>query len=293
MKPKIFIGSSVEGKPIADLIQANFTHDAYPTVWDQMVFPPSSYPLDSLLKAIAAHDFGILVLSPDDVSKIRGITAVVPRGNVLFEAALFMGKHGRDRCFLVQPRDHPAFSLPTDLEGLIPATYDEKHYKVNPSAALGTACTNIRSGIKNSASFNRTVIVVPKLELEDPATSSLNYPKKLTFSVTNSTTSTVLLTSRDFEMGSRLNGHLDRSSGVKNEFRVEFFAYKNSSGTDIYQPETLLKPGASARAWLALDSTTDDRAARDALAETEVGIWRLACHWLAEPMELREYELLF
>jgi predicted nucleotide-binding protein len=107
MKPRIFIGSSVEGKPIADAIQANFTYDAYPTVWDQMIFLPSSYPLDSLLNAIAENDFGILVLSPDDVLKIKGATEVVPRGNVLFEAALFIGKHGRDRCFLVQPRGHP------------------------------------------------------------------------------------------------------------------------------------------------------------------------------------------
>ena len=149
---------------------------------------PRAYPLDSLLKAVVDHDFGILVLSPDDVSRIRGATAVVPRGNVVFEAALFMGKHGRDRCFLVQPRDHPAFARPTDLEGIIAATYDEKHYRVNPSAALGPACTQIRNAIKNSASFNRTVTVVPKLELADPATSSFTYPKKLAFGITNSST---------------------------------------------------------------------------------------------------------
>ena len=54
-----------------------------------MVFLPSSYPLDALLKSVSEHDFGILVLSPDDVSKIRGTTAVVPRGNVLFEKRRF------------------------------------------------------------------------------------------------------------------------------------------------------------------------------------------------------------
>src|SRR5438093_7733382 len=104
----------------------------------------------------------ILVLSPDDVLRIRGATAVVPRGNVLFEAALFMGKHGRDRCFLVQPRAHPAFTLPTDLAGIIPATYDETHYRRDPPAALGAACANIRRAIRSSASFNRAVKVVPK-----------------------------------------------------------------------------------------------------------------------------------
>jgi predicted nucleotide-binding protein len=52
-------------------------------------------------KPVVENDFGILVFSPDDVSTIRGTTAVVPRGNVIFEAALFIGKHGRDRCFIV------------------------------------------------------------------------------------------------------------------------------------------------------------------------------------------------
>src|SRR5438552_5938709 len=122
MKPRIFSGSYIEGKDITSAIQDNFAHDAYPTVWDQNIFLPSSFSLESLLKAVVEHDFGILVFSPDDVSKIRGTTAVVPRGNVLFEAALFIGKHGRDRCFIVQPRNHPAFNRPTDLAGLISAT---------------------------------------------------------------------------------------------------------------------------------------------------------------------------
>ena len=291
MKPRIFIGSSVEGKPVAEAIQANFTRYAYATVWDQMVFPPSSYPLDSLLKAVADNDFGILVLSPDDVSKIRGATVVVPRGNVLFEAALFMGKHGRDRCFLVQPRDQPAFTLPTDLAGIIPATYDERHYHRNPQAALGAACTDIRNAISNSTSFNRAVKVVPKLQLADAARTTLTYLKKLVFRVTNSSTATVLLTSCDFEMGSRLKGHPDRSTDGVNAFKVEFLAYRESSGKDIYQTDALLKPGMSVTAWLALDSATDNAVARDAFAKKEIGIWRFTGHWLAEPMELREYEL--
>jgi hypothetical protein len=265
MKPRIFIGSSVEGKPIADAIQSNFTYEAYPTVWDQNILWPSSYTVDALLKAVASHDFGILVLSPDDVSRIRDASVVVPRGNVLFEAALFMGRHGRDRCFLVQPRNHPAFSRPTDLDGIIPATYDEKHYGENPQAALGAACNEIRTAMRNSASFNRRVIVVPKLELRDPATSKLTYPKKLSLEISNSETSPVVVTSRYFQMTGPMKGHADRSSGAKNKFKVAFLVYTDKSGKDIYQRECLLRPGASVRAWLALDSGIDDAAARNAL----------------------------
>lgn len=290
MKPRIFIGSSLEGKPIADAIQANFTYEAYPTVWDQMIFQPSSYPLDSLLNAVAENDFGILVLSPDDVLKIRGATTVVPRGNVLFEAALFMGKHGRDRCFLVQPRNHLAFTLPTDLDGIVPATYDEDMCRNNPFAALGPACTQIRNAIKRSASFNRAVNIAAKLQLADPSTSSLTYPKKLVFRVTNSSTSAVVITSLEFEMGARLKGHSDRAGGSPNCFKVEFLAYKNASGKDVYQAEILLKPGASVTAWLAMDNATDDAIAWDALSKSELGTWRYTCHWLTEPMELRKHE---
>jgi len=295
MKPRIFIGSSVEGKAIASAIQANFAHDAYPTVWDQNIFLPSSFSLESLLKAVVEHDFGILVFSPDDVSKIRGTTAVVPRGNVLFEAALFIGKHGRDRCFIVQPRNHPAFNRPTDLEGLIPATYDERHYQQNPKAALGPACNEIWDAIKNSASFNRTVRIVPKLQLEDPATSKLTYPKKLMFNVRISDfeTSPVVVTSRYFQMTGSLKGHEDRWTGSKNQFKVEFLMYTDSSGKDVYRRECLLRPGASVRAWLALDSATDDQAARDAFEARQLGTWRVTCHWLAEPMELQKYEFEF
>jgi hypothetical protein len=53
--------------------------------------------------------------------------------------------------------------------------------------------------MRSSASFNRTVAIVAKLELDDPSTSKLTYPKKLTFRVTNPTASVVLITSLAFE----------------------------------------------------------------------------------------------
>ena len=292
MKPRIFIGSSVEGKHIANAIQSNFAHDAYSTVWDQNIFLPSSYTLESLLKAVVEHDFGILVFSPDDVSRIRGKSTVVPRGNVVFEAALFIGKHGRDRCFIVQPRGRPAFERPTDLEGVIPATYDENHCLENPRAALGPACNDIWQAIKNSPSFNRRVTVVSKLQLDDPAASKLTFPKKLAFKVTNSETSPVVVTSRYFQMAQSLKGHANQAIGGKNKFKVEFLVYTDKSG-DIYHLECFLRPSASVRAWLALDNATDDQTARDAFEKTQVGTWRVACQWLAEPMELREYDIQF
>jgi len=147
--------------------------------------------------------------------------------------------------------------------------------------------------IKNSAFFNRRVTIVPKLQLADPASSKLTYPKKLVFEVTNSETSPVVVTSRYFQMTARLKGHADRSTGAKNKFKVEFLAYTDKSGKDVYQLECLLRPGASVRAWLALDNGTNDEAIREAFEGTQVGTWRVACHWLAESVELREYDFEF
>jgi hypothetical protein len=93
-------------------------------------------------------------------------------------------------------------------------------------------------------------------------------------------------------MAERLKGHADQSIGARNKFKVEFLVY-NDKGKDIYHLECLLRPTASIRAWLALDNAIDDQVARDALEKTQVGTWRVACQWLAEPMELREYDIQF
>src|SRR4029077_8557404 len=70
MKPRVFIASSVEGKRLAEAIQANLDHDAYCTVWSQRPFVTGT--IDSLLESVRTNDFGVFVLSPDDVTVLRG-----------------------------------------------------------------------------------------------------------------------------------------------------------------------------------------------------------------------------
>ena len=148
MKPKMFIGSSVESLDIAYAIQENLEHNVEITVWTQDVFDLTNYTLDSLLNALNEFDYALFVLTPDDIAKIRKNEQQIIRDNVIFELGLFIGRLGKERIFLVKPRGHEDFHLPTDLLGLTPAEFDPNRDDKNLNAALGPACNKIRKVVQ-------------------------------------------------------------------------------------------------------------------------------------------------
>lgn len=121
-KPRVFIGSSVEGLTIAEHIQLGLDHHAECELWSQGVLGLSGGTLDSLCKAAAEFDFAILILTADDLVQKRGVQGNSPRDNVLFELGLFMGALGRDRTFGVYRRDQRP-DLPSDLAGITLADF--------------------------------------------------------------------------------------------------------------------------------------------------------------------------
>jgi len=145
-RAKVFIGSSSEGLAIAEYLQAGLDPEVECTIWSQGVFGLSRGTLENLVTATGMYDYAVLVLTPDDLTTVRGKTQNSPRDNVLFELGLFMGALGRERTFIVHCRD-TQLELPSDLAGVSVATFGTRNDN-NFRAALGPICTTLKEAIK-------------------------------------------------------------------------------------------------------------------------------------------------
>lgn len=152
-KPRIFVGSSVEGLDVAYAAQEGLEYDLEVTVWPQGVFAPSRYAMDELEGEMAQSDYALFIFSPDDVAYIRDEAHRVARDNVILELGLFIGGLGRERCFIIVPDDGEAIHLPTDLLGITPITFKADRTDGNIVAALGPACNRIRRIAKRSGAL--------------------------------------------------------------------------------------------------------------------------------------------
>ena len=146
-KIRVFIVSSAEALEIARAIQTCLEHDPFTVViWTDGVFRASHYPIESLERELDQSDFAVAIAQPDDTTHSRGTAAGSPRDNVIFELGFFMGRLGRHRSLLLEPRGEEV-KLPSDLSGITTISY--KHDPHNWAAALGPACNRIRAIIKD------------------------------------------------------------------------------------------------------------------------------------------------
>lgn len=145
VKPKIFIGSSLEGKDIANAIHLNQQHYFECTVWDQDVFKLSDYALENLLEILEHVNFAIFVFSPDDISKVRDVKHSTARDNVIFELGLAISSLGRKNVFYIIPIDNK-IKIPTDLLGLTPGHYEIRSDN-NWVAATAAFCFKLKKQI--------------------------------------------------------------------------------------------------------------------------------------------------
>jgi CRP/FNR family transcriptional regulator, cyclic AMP receptor protein len=114
----LFIGSSSEGLDIVDAVHAIMVRrKIVPRPWTEGVFEASSTTIESLVMLTREADFAALILTADDVTVSRGRKKPSPRDNVVFELGLLMGALGRERVFILKPKNVD-IRIPTDLLGV-------------------------------------------------------------------------------------------------------------------------------------------------------------------------------
>jgi len=158
MKPALFVGSSSESLDVAYAVQKNLEDVAEVVVWTQGIFELTKSYLESLLEALEDTEFGLFIFGPDDVIRIRGMEMPAARDNVVFELGLFIGRLGRNRSFILMPRESADFHLPTDLLGISTATFQPPSRSDRLQAALGPACHDIRVAIRKHVALRNPAI---------------------------------------------------------------------------------------------------------------------------------------
>jgi hypothetical protein len=146
-RPSVFIGSSSEGLRIAQNVKAQLSSDSEITIWHEGVFGLNQGTLEGLLNALETFEFAILVLTPDDMVESRKKSIQSPRDNVLFECGLFLGRLGRERTFIVYDADKE-IKIPSDLAGVMLASFRGNRKDGNLLAAVEEACFKIRNAIE-------------------------------------------------------------------------------------------------------------------------------------------------
>jgi len=117
-------------------------------VWTDGVFRATSYTLQTLEDEVDRADFAIAIAHPDDVTTDERKTTEwpSPRDNVVFELGLFMGRLGRSRALLMEPRGEK-LKLPSDLAGVTTITYRFEEGR-DAASAMAPACNQLRKHMR-------------------------------------------------------------------------------------------------------------------------------------------------
>jgi hypothetical protein len=272
----MFIGSSVEGVRIAKAIEALLQHTVDCVLWPN-AFVLSKGTIDNLVAEFEKMDFGLFVLSPDDHAEMRQESQVTARDNVIFEAGVFMGRHGLSRTFLVKPRDVKEFHMPTDLVGITTATYEGRRAKREERNALSPAATEIEDAIRKVEQSEHR-LDFKTFAREEP---SAHWKLKAYVEIANHTQVAVALRSLDMELADALRLEPDFKNARQGKLVPEFTAGRNSStGQDIKKDTILVRTGERGEIWLPIDPSIGTQRVKDVLASSAFGVWRYEEHWL-------------
>jgi CRP/FNR family cyclic AMP-dependent transcriptional regulator len=148
---RVFVISSREAIDVVESIENAFANndDIQIVAWKNDVFKVANYPLEDLERELELADFAVAVAHADDVATIRKKKHSVPRDNVIFELAYFMGRLGRRRSILIEPSN---VKLPSDYDGVTTIRY--KFDKLDKANSMSVACNKLRDHIRQLGPFN-------------------------------------------------------------------------------------------------------------------------------------------
>ncbi|MFV5694398.1 STING domain-containing protein [Flavobacterium sp. LB3P122] len=116
LKPKIFIGSSTAGLPIAQKVKNYLSVSGNCFLWKEKdIWEPNRSTFDNLIRMSNYFDFGIFVATADDLTLTNDKLVIESRDNVILEMSIFLGAMGHNKSFLLVEE---GLKLPTDFNGI-------------------------------------------------------------------------------------------------------------------------------------------------------------------------------
>lgn len=147
-RPKIFIVSSNESRPVSDVMMDCLKPIGTIVPWYRdSLWEPGKFILQILLEQAPKYDFAVIIFGRDDKTVSREKEFYAPRDNVIFEAGLFMAHLGHTRTFIVAPKEQNLKIL-SDLAGLALLSYDEPTPALGLVGVLKPLCQRICKEIK-------------------------------------------------------------------------------------------------------------------------------------------------
>jgi hypothetical protein len=156
VKPRIFIGSSLNARKYAEAIHDGLVDDAECTTWTEGAFGLSESTVTELMKNLRDSDFGVFVFAPDDTATINGSLFSVTRDNVVYESGLFGGYLTPARCFIVVPTT-TKIRIPTDLLGMTVGHYEDDRTDKKAIPAVSSFCRQVREKIHEPGLFDGSI----------------------------------------------------------------------------------------------------------------------------------------
>ena len=119
-RSKVFIGSSSESLPVAERVKELLRSAFDVFIWNDDIFKSNESTLQALLTGAGLFDFGIMILSKDDLTESRGTLFDTVRDNTLFEFGIFLGRMGERHAFALA---ETGVKIPSDLYGITIENY--------------------------------------------------------------------------------------------------------------------------------------------------------------------------